>query len=103
MAGKNIDFKSAPITAATSAGFITIASTVGWYKGAVVWLSAGGQPGVRCQVTEVTSATVLGMGIRSTDAGTAPNYGRSDISAYNGGVATQLEQLVYNSNDLPLS
>jgi hypothetical protein len=104
MAGKIIDFKTAAISAATTTGYVTIASTTGWYKNAICWISNTGQTTRRCIITEVASATQLGVLFRDTDSGTAPAYGRSNISAYNGGTIVQEDgQLIYNPNDLPLS
>jgi hypothetical protein len=102
MAGKFINAASASITAATSAGYITVSSTTPFYKKAVIWLSASGQPSLRGVITEVKSSTQLGIVFRTNDAGEAPNYGRSDVSAYSSGTITQEEQLIYNTDDKPL-
>lgn len=103
MSGKNIDFKSSAISAATATGYVTISSTTGWYKGATVWIkNSAATEAKECLITEVTSGTVLGILIKGT-IGEGPRYGRSNVSAFNGGTLTQLEQLVYNTNDTPLA
>jgi len=105
MAGKNIGHKTNAITAVTATGYITIASTVGYYKNAIVWMNDATSTvanNKRAVITEVLSATQLGIGLRSNDPGEAPRYGRSDMTAYNGGSITQLEQLIYNNDDKPL-
>lgn len=105
MAGKTISHKANAITAVTSTGYITIASTVGYYKNAIVWLNdstATVPNNKRAVITEVLSATQLGIVLRTTDAGQAAGYGRSDMTAYNGGSITQHEQFVYNIDDKPL-
>lgn len=104
MAGKIIDYKTNAITAATATGYITISSVAGYYKGATVVLINGVQPVIQCVITEVLTGTdQLGICIRNSNAGSVPNYGRSNISAYNGGTIYQHEQLVYNNNDQPLA
>jgi hypothetical protein len=104
MAGKIVKATSAAITAATATGYVTIASTVGWYAGAKGAMTNGGQPNVPVIITEIASATQLGVRILSDDdLQNKPNYGRSNVSAYNGGVLYQHEQFVFNPNDQPLA
>lgn len=104
MAGKLIAPKSASITAATATGYVTVASTTGWYAGAKGWMTFGGQPNVPVVITEVASATSLGVRIvNENDLKNAPNYGRSNVSAYNGGTIYQNEQFIFNPNDQPLA
>lgn len=105
MAGKNIGHKTNAITAVTATGLITISSTVGYYKNAIVWLNdstATAANNKRGVIMEVVSATQLAILLRSNDPGEAPKYGRSDMTAYNGGSITQLEQFIYNNDDKPL-
>lgn len=102
MAGREIDHVAATITGATGSS-VTMASTTGFYKNAVVWLAASGQTTIRCVITKVVSGTVLSVVRREIEAGSVPSYGGTDISAYNPGTITQLAQFVYNVNDLPLS
>jgi hypothetical protein len=102
MSGKIVSEVSQAITAAAG-GLITVASTVGFYKTAIVWLSAAGQAGRRCIIAEVVSATQLRILFRDIVAGTAPTYGASNVAAYNGGLVVQHEQLVYNPNEVPLA
>ena len=110
MSGKLIDSKHAAITAATSTGYISIASTTGWYKGATAYLNAAGQDNVEVTITEIVSATQMGVRLNTDPRGSstamsrpAPNYGRSDLSAYNGGTVDQPAQLIYNPNESPLT
>ena len=96
MSGKNIDFKSLAITAATATGYVTISSTTGWYKGATVWIkNSAATIAKECFITEVASSTVLGILFKEE----RKVYGRSDVSSFNGGVLTQLEQLLYNTDE----
>jgi hypothetical protein len=100
MAGREIQHKASAITAATASGYITVASVTGYYKNAVVYLNAAGQPTVRCVITAIdTTANTLGILIRDIEAGSVPSYGRSNISAYNGGSVTQNAQFVYDYSD----
>lgn len=107
MAGKTIAPKSAAITAATATGYVTIAATTGWYKNAKGAMTAAGQPNRSITITEILSATQMGVRIEPDDhlgpAAHGPNYGRSDVSLYNGGVVIQHEQFIFNIDDLPLS
>lgn len=106
MAGKNIGHKEGTITAVTATGYITLASVAGYYKNAIVWMNdstATVANNKRAVITEVLTGTnQLGIGLRSNDPGEPPKYGRSDMTAYNGGSITQLEQLIYNNDDKPL-
>lgn len=106
MAGKQIGFKSSAISAVSAQGAITVASTTGYYKNAIVWLNdstATAANNKRAVIMEVISGTQLGILIRSNDPGEAPKYGRSDMTAYNGGSITQHEQFIYNNDDAPLT
>jgi hypothetical protein len=104
MAGKFIEHKAGSITAATATGYITLASVAGFYKNAIVFLvDSGGANHKRCVITEIVSTSnQLGIRFQETAAGSVPSYGRNNVSAYNGGVVTQHEQVVYNINDKPL-
>lgn len=113
MAGKIIKELSATLSGAAATGYVTVASTTGFYKGAVCTLSNTGQPGLTVEITEVASGTSLGLrqipedplgrlGAPS-DRALAFNYGRTSLTAYNGGTLYQPEQLIYNPNDLGLS
>lgn len=111
MAGRIVKAISAAISAASTGGYITVASTTGFYAGAKGQMVNSGQPNVQVVITEVASATSLGIrvipenptAIVNGKSNSAPNYGRSDISAYNGGTIYQNEQLIYNPNDLGLA
>jgi hypothetical protein len=107
MAGKIIAAKSAAITAINATGYVTIASTTGWYAGAKGSITAAGQTTRTLVITEVQSATVLGVRFVNDDTtvpgAAAPNYGRSDPTAYNLGTIYQNDQFIFNPNDLPLS
>lgn len=101
MAGRNIASQRATVTAATAAGYLTVSSAAGLYVGAFGWLSltAGTSP-VQVQITEINGTSI---GVRLVTAkGVGPNYGRSDVSAYNaGGFLDQEAQFIYNRNDAP--
>lgn len=113
MAAKLIKAASTAITAATAAGYITVASTTPFVANAKGQMSNTGQPSVNVIITEIVSATVMGIRIVPEDSrgavsgwvsGTviganAPNYGRSNVAAYNGGVIAQNDQSVYSPND----
>lgn len=102
MAGRIVSAVSGAITAASATGYITLASTVGYYAGAKAWLNNGGQPTVPVVITSVSS-TQLGIRIlNENDLKNAPNYGRSNVAAYNGGTIHQSEQFIFNPNDKPL-
>lgn len=111
MAGRLIKPISAAITAATAGGYITVASTTGFYAGAKGWMTNTGQANVPVTITEISSATVIGIrietenpfGITNGRSNSAPNYGRSDVSAYNGGTIYQNDQFIFNPNDQPLA
>lgn len=101
MAGRNIASQRATVTAATAAGYLTVTSAAGLYVGAFGWLSlTDGTLPVQVQVTEINGTSV---GVRLvTGLGGAPNYGRSNVSAYNGGgFFDQEAQFIYNRNDAP--
>jgi hypothetical protein len=105
MAGRVIPAKAASITAASSTGYITIASVTGWYAGAKAYLNNGGQTNRHVIITEVLT-TGNQLGIRFIpDFGTlgaGPNYGRNNVAAYNGGTIDMYEQFLFNPNDKPL-
>lgn len=104
MAGKLIKPLTAAITAATATGYVTIASTTGWYAGARGAMTNGGQPNVPVIITEIASATQLGVRILDdNDLNNRPNYGRSNVAAYNGGAIYQHDQFLFNPNDNPLA
>ena len=98
MAGREISFITANIIGVAATGTITLAATTGFYKGAIVWLNAGGQPAKQAIVRTVTS-TKLGVSFYDTAAGTAPGYGFSDPTLYNGGTVTQHDQFIYDKSD----
>jgi len=101
MAGRVIPAVRATVTAATAAGYATVSSATGLYVGARCWLSnTAGSLQDQVEITEITGTSI---GIRKIPApGAGPNYGRSDISAYNaGGFLDQESQFIYNRNDAP--
>jgi hypothetical protein len=110
MSGRIVKHVSAAITGATATGYLTVASTAGFYAGAKGAMINAGQDNVAVVITEVASATSLGIRIVPEDAfgitggkgNAAPNYGRSNVSAYNGGTIIQHEQFIFNPNDKPL-
>ena len=101
MAGRVIPAVHATVTAATAGGFLTVTSATNLYVGARCWLTkTDGTLPVQVEITEITDTTV---GVRLIPApGKGPNYGRSDVSAYNGGgFLDQESQFIYNRNDAP--
>lgn len=110
MAGKLVNAISATITSSTAAGYVNVASTTGFYVGGRGAMTKAATPNVQIVITEIVSATQMGVRIvpetilDNPGAG-APNYGRSDASAYSGGTGLIFmhAQLIYNNNDLPLT
>ncbi len=77
MSGLVVSAQGAAITVnGTSNGIVTLASTLGYYVGALVWLSSATQPSIQCLVESVSGAT---LGLRAV---TKKGYGFSDVSAY---------------------
>lgn len=99
MAGKLTQAVHATVTAATAAGIATVTSATGLYIGARCWLSNTGN--TLNDLVQIVSISGTSVGLRKIPAsGQGPNYGRSDISAYNaGGFLDQEEQFVYNRED----
>ncbi len=99
MAGKLTKAVHATVTAATAGGFATVSSATDLYVGARCWLS--NTAGTVQDQVEITSISGTTIGLRKIPLpGAGPNYGRSDISAYNGGgFLDQEEQFVYNRED----
>lgn len=102
MAGRLITPKRATVSAATAAGYLTVDSTTGLYVSAFCWLTKTDTTlPIRVQITEIVSGTSVGVRLAPALA-QAPNYGRSDVSAYNGGgFLDQEDQFIYNRNDAP--
>lgn len=102
MAGKLISTARAAITGASTAGYLTVASTTGFYVNAFVWLTnSAGTVNQQAKITELT-ATLIGIQFVNARNGSA-RYGRDDVSAFNGGVIDQEPQLIYNPNEAPLT
>jgi len=108
MAGIIVPTQHQTVTAASSAGYVTVTDSTKFYPKAFVWLSnTAGTSQVYCQVTDCPDSTHVGLRIL-TDPGTdpsqgqrakGPNYGRSDVSAFNaGGFLDMEEQLIYITN-----
>lgn len=100
MAGKIVKQQSGAITAATTSGYITLASVTGFYESAICNLSNAGQPSLEVIITEVLTTTNQ-LGIRFKQQ--IVDYGQDDVSLYNGGSIHQPSQLIYNRNDAPLT
>lgn len=104
MAGKYIKAAQSAISAATATGYITVSSVANFYERAFVWLNNSGQPNVLAQITEILTGTNQ-LGVRLVNhpgeaiGGEPTNYGRSNLSAYNGGTVYQDEQLIYNRGE----
>lgn len=98
MSGREIGYVVGTITGVTATGSVTMASTAGFYKGAVVWLNLAGQPSKRAVIQKMTS-TVLWILFRDNEPGTSVGYGYSDPTLYNTGTVTQHEQFIYDKSD----
>lgn len=99
MAGRLIKGVHATVTAGTAQGYLTVTSATGLYVGAKCWLSlTAGNEQIQVEITEINGTSI---GVRRVPAiAQAPNYGRSDVSAYNGGgFLDQEDQFIYNRND----
>jgi len=88
------------VTAAAANGYLTVSSTSGLYVKTICWLTltSGASP-VQVEITEISGTSV---GVRFVQSiGSGPNYGRSNVSAYNaGGYLYQNEQFLYRSGDI---
>lgn len=102
MSGKLISTARAAITGASATGYLTVASTTGFYVNAFVWLTnTGGTVNQYAKITELTSTTI---GIQLINARNgAARYGRDDVTAFNLGVIDQEQQHIYNPNEVPLA
>ena len=102
MAGRIIPAVRATVTAATAGGYLTVASAANLYVGARCWLSI--TAGTTMDQVEITEISGTSVGVRKIQLpGAGPNYGRSDVSAYNGGgYLDQESQFIYNRADAPL-
>lgn len=100
MSGREIDHKTATITAITTTGYVTIASVTGFYRGAVVWMNdstATDANNKRAIITSVNTVTnQLGIRLQSNEPGSAPNLGNNNMTVYNGGTVTQHQQFIYD-------
>ena len=103
MAGKLIDEVQTAYSA-TSQGRITVTSSVGFYKGATCWIQrTDTKASAEVVITKIVDSTHVDARFVSPTLGGGPNYGNSNLSAYNSaGTLTQQPQLIYNSNDKPL-
>lgn len=104
MAGILAKDKSAAVTAADANGFVTVASTAGFYARTRAYISKTGQPSREVDIFEIVSATQ--MRVRFTlEQGTGPHYGGSDVSLYAGGDGKidMPAQLAFNPSEAPLS
>ncbi len=101
MAGRLIPAVQAVVTAALATGYLTVTSATGLYVGGKGWLSKTDHSlQIPVEITEISGTTI---GVRQIlDRGLGPNYGRTDVSAYNGGGFLNQDQgFVYNRNDAP--
>jgi len=99
MAGRITPATHATVTAATAGGYLTVSSAANLYVGARCWLS--NTAGTAMDMVEITEIAGTSIGVRKIPLpGQGPNYGRSDVSAYNGGgFLDQESQFIYNRND----
>jgi len=116
MPGKLIDAQGANFTApGTADGIITVASTTGFFAKAFGNISDTTGRSDKVQITAIIDATHLGVriirplpaaigssGDGSTPVPNAPNYGRSNISAYTNANAARVDQeaqLIYDADN----
>ena len=114
MAGKQILPVSQTISS-VSGGLAVVGTTAGFYAGALGYLAKSGQPGMTVKVVQVVSGTQLmlrqevdttgGAGLGASGGDIKPNvsYGFTDPTAYSGGTISLPAQLVYNSNEAPVT
>lgn len=99
MAGQFIKNQRRASIAANNLGVITTYSTTGFKERAFAYLRKTGKPGVKIQIVGVLDDTRITARIVDDTPGSAPNYGLSDLSEYNGADLNQPEQGLYNPND----
>lgn len=102
MAGKLISTARAAITGVSATGYLTVASTTGFYVGAFVNLTnSAGTVNQPAKITELTSTTIGIQFVLARYGGA--RYGRDDVTAFNTGTIDQDAQLIYNPNEAPLT
>jgi hypothetical protein len=74
------------VTVATATGTLTVASSAGFYPGAKAWVYlASGANQKRVKILDVpTATTVVVRGYKNNDENSPPDYGLSDMTAFNG-------------------
>ncbi len=78
MSGFTAPAKSAALSADGNAnGYVTVASSAGFFVGTRVWLSSATQTSIECFVTELVTGGVIGL----RDVASS-GYGRTDVSAF---------------------
>jgi hypothetical protein len=96
---------SLAVSAATSAGVVTVASTTDLYPGTNAWLGlSNGNSAIRVRILKIINATTFLVRRWPTKPADefrvahdqenygAPNYGVSDVSAYNGSSRISVER-----------
>jgi len=109
MAAKVAPAINLAISAATSGGVITVASTTDVWPGQVGYVSKTATPSLRVEVTEVLTATTFRTKLqpkiddanfaKGSPAGYSSGSASWDVSAYNGGAFSAEEQVVETMPD----
>lgn len=105
MAGYIVKDVYTTTSAATAAGVVTCASVTGLFIGAKGWLNFAGQPAMHVVIVDknVTANTISVRQIFDDSyipGNSAPRYGTSDVSAYNGAGTFNQEAGLYYAKDL---
>ena len=94
MSGFQAPAKSASLTVSgTSNGYVTVASTAGFFLTQRVWLSSETQTSLGCQVVDIQAGGLIGL-----RAIGASGYGRTDVSGFLVADSARLDaeqQLIY--------
>jgi len=82
----------------SATGYVTVASTTNFYPGAIAWISSETEASRKCVITELVSATVMGLRfVDETYAGTGVHKnsgsGRSDLSVYDVADAARVDMM----------
>lgn len=105
MAGRIARDIGSALSAGTTAGLVTMASTTHFLAGAKAWLTVAASPNRLVKIMEVVSATQLILRFEFDPTGATgtvtagPRYGGSDVSAYALGRLDQFAQPVWNATD----
>ncbi len=94
----NVFAASAAVTAATSAGVLTVADTTLFYEGAIVWLTSGVLTPRKCAIIRLLTSTTLSVRVIATNSPreleVVGGLGTVDLSGYSTGRLDMAEQFV---------